>query len=93
MPDDVEFLVTHGHVPGHASLRLHNGDEPIIIAGDAVLTREHDESVFTMIPHNREQFQRDRERILGMMGRIVPGHDNEFSNASGEPPKPNQERS
>ena len=77
----MEFLVTNGHVPGHASLILHNGDRPIIIAGDAVLTRERDENVFTMIPHNRAQFQHDRERILAMMGRIVPGHDSEFSNA------------
>ena len=47
---------------------------------DALLTREHDKNVFTMIPHNREQSRRDREQILARMGRIVPGHDCEFSN-------------
>jgi len=86
LPDDLEFLVTNGHVPGHASVIVHNGDQPIIIAGDAVLTREHDANVFTMIPHNREQFQHDRAHILAMMGRIVPGHDGEFSNRSEDPP-------
>jgi hypothetical protein len=57
---------------------IHNGDEPIIIAGDALLTREHDENVFTMIPHNRVQFQHDRAQILARVGRIVPGHEGEF---------------
>jgi glyoxylase-like metal-dependent hydrolase (beta-lactamase superfamily II) len=79
VPDDLEFLVTNGHVPGHVSVIVHNGNPPTIIAGDAVLTREHDENVFTMIPHNRKQFQEDRARILGMLGRILPGHDGEFS--------------
>ena len=85
VPDDLEFLVTNGHVPGHVSVIVHNGSHPTVIAGDAVLTREHDENVFTMIPHNRQQFQRDRERILAIMGRILPGHDAEFS-ASAETP-------
>jgi glyoxylase-like metal-dependent hydrolase (beta-lactamase superfamily II) len=81
--DNLEFLVTNGHVPGHASVIIHNGDQPTIIAGDALLTREHDENVFTMIPHNREQFQHDRARILNMGGRIIPGHDLEFSSGNG----------
>ena len=76
--------MTSGHVPGHASVIVHHGDQPIIIAGDALLTREPDENVFTMIPHNREQFQHDRVRILARMGRIVPGHDSEFSNRDEE---------
>ena len=78
--------MTHGHVPGHASVIVHNDDQPIIIAGDALLTREHDENVFTMIPHNRKQFQHDRESILARLGRIVPGHDDEFSNHNGDAP-------
>jgi glyoxylase-like metal-dependent hydrolase (beta-lactamase superfamily II) len=80
LPDHLEFMVTDGHVPGHASVIVHRDDYPVIIAGDALLTREHDKNVFTMIPHNREQSRRDREQILARMGRIVPGHDCEFSN-------------
>ena len=81
VPDDLEFLVTNGHVPGHVSVIVRDTDQPTVIAGDAVLTREHDENVFTMIPHNRKQFQEDRARILATMGRILPGHDGAFSNS------------
>ena len=80
MPDDLEFVLTSGHVPGHTSVIVHNGDQPIIIAGDTVLSRDQDENVLTMIPHNREQSHLDRERILAVPGRILPGHDDEFSN-------------
>ena len=80
LPEDLELVLTSGHVPGHASVIIHDGNLPTIIAGDAVLTRTHDEKILTMIPHNREQFQRDRERILSLPGRILPGHDEEFSN-------------
>ncbi len=88
LPDDLEFLVTNGHVPGHVSVVVHNGDCPTVIAGDAVLTRERDDSVFTMIPHNRAQFQRDRARILSITGRILPGHDGDFSSGEDAPPTP-----
>jgi hypothetical protein len=50
-----------------------------VIAGDALLSRQHDEKVLTMIPHRRRQFQLDRARILAMRARILPGHDAEFS--------------
>jgi glyoxylase-like metal-dependent hydrolase (beta-lactamase superfamily II) len=83
LPDDLEFLVTSGHVPGHVSVIIHNDDQPTVIAGDALLTREHDENVLTMIPHDREQFRRGRARILAMIARIFPGHDDEFSNGDG----------
>jgi glyoxylase-like metal-dependent hydrolase (beta-lactamase superfamily II) len=88
LPDGLDFLVTHGHVPGHVSVIAHNGNQPTVIAGDAVLTREHDENVFTMIPYNREQFAHDRARILAMMGRILPGHDAEFASPSSMAPPP-----
>jgi len=55
-----------------------------VIAGDALLSRTHDEKVLTMIPHHRRQYHADRERILAMRARIVPGHDLEFSSPSSE---------
>ena len=79
LPQGLESFLTSGHVPGHVSLIVHSQGTPAIIAGDALLTREHDEQVLTMIPHNRAQFHRDREHILSLSGRIVPGHDQEFS--------------
>jgi len=78
LPEGLAVHVTSGHVPGHLSVVVSNGTEPTIIAGDALLSREHDDQVLTMIPYNRQQFQRDREAILAMRGRILPGHDQPF---------------
>ena len=88
LPEGLEALVTSGHVPGHLSIIVENADLPAIIAGDALLTRQHDDQVLTMIPHNREQSQRDRARILAMPGRILPGHDQEFSTAHPQDAEP-----
>ena len=79
LPDGLRVLLTSGHVPGHASIIIPGEEKPVVVAGDALLTREHDENVLTMIPCKREQFQRDRLRILNMNARILPGHDHEFS--------------
>jgi len=82
LPADLEGLVTQGHVPGHISVIVHGREERTVIAADTVLSREHDEDVLTMIPHNQMQFQQDRARILAMQARILPGHDLEFSTSS-----------
>jgi glyoxylase-like metal-dependent hydrolase (beta-lactamase superfamily II) len=79
LPEGLEGLVTSGHVPGHTSVIAHGANSPVVIAGDALLTRDHDAEVLTMVPYNREQFSRDRARILSLAGRIVPGHDQVFS--------------
>jgi len=79
LPSDLEGLLTSGHVPGHASIIVHGGEQRTVIAGDALLSRQHDEKVLTMIPYRRRQFQQDRARILAMRARILPGHDAEFS--------------
>jgi glyoxylase-like metal-dependent hydrolase (beta-lactamase superfamily II) len=84
LPEGLDVHVTGGHVPGHLSIVLSNGSEPTVIAGDAVLSRDHDDQILTMIPHNREQFRRDREGILAMRGRILPGHDRPFQVADND---------
>ena len=78
LPQDLEPLVTSGHVPGNLSIIVHRASEPTVIAGDALLSQGHDDKVLTMIPHSKEQFARDRARILALKGRILPGHDREF---------------
>jgi len=78
LPDGIESVVTHGHVPAHISLLVSAGPSRLVIAGDALMTRNHDEQVLTMIPFNREQALRDRTFILSLGGRIIPGHDEEF---------------
>jgi glyoxylase-like metal-dependent hydrolase (beta-lactamase superfamily II) len=78
LPAGLENLVTHGHVPGHLSLMLPEGERRTVIAGDALMTRGHDDQVLTMIPYNRRQALLDRETILSLGSRIIPGHDREF---------------
>jgi glyoxylase-like metal-dependent hydrolase (beta-lactamase superfamily II) len=78
LPDGVEPLITSGHVPGHASLLIYEGGTTSVVAGDALLSREHDDQILTMIPHRKEQYSLDRAHILSVGGHIVPGHDHEF---------------
>jgi len=78
LPEGLGVHLTSGHVPGHLSVVVSNGAEPTVIAGDALLSREQDDQILTMIPYNREQFDRDREAILAMRGRILPGHGQPF---------------
>lgn len=87
VPDCIEILITSGHVPGHASLIIRNGSETVTVAGDALVTRAHDDRVLTMIPQCRAQYLRDRERILSITGFIIPGHDQPFRN-NGKPQGP-----
>ena len=79
LPEGLEILSTQGHVPGHVSLIVPGSTQRTVIAGDALLTRDHDEQVLTMIPCNRKQFLLDRALILSLGGRIIPGHDREFT--------------
>jgi len=78
LPGGIETVVTQGHVPGHVSLIVPGNGERIVVAGDALMTRDHDEQVLTMIPYSRKQSLLDRDRILSLGGRIIPGHDAEF---------------
>ena len=66
------------------SVIVRNGAEPTVIAGDALLSRDHDDQILTMIPHNRKQFEQDREHILSMAGLILPGHDQPFSSGDSQ---------
>jgi len=78
LPDGLESVSTRGHVPGHLSIVVPTAEERTIIAGDVVLTREVDTEVLTMIPRERRQFELDRETLLSIGGRILPGHGSEF---------------
>lgn len=79
LPEGLDIHITSGHVPGHMSVIVRNGAEPTVIAGDALLSRDNDDQILTMIPYNRKQFQEDRASILNMSGVILPGHDQPFS--------------
>ena len=83
LPDGLQVLRTSGHVPGHISVIVQNADPPTVITGDALLTRDHDETILTMIAQNRERAQKDRALILSLPGLIIPGHDQPFVNVPG----------
>lgn len=86
LPEGLEARLTSGHVPGHLSILVPGSDPPTLIAADALVTRDHDERVLTMIPVNRKQFERDRAGILAFRGRIIPGHDRDFRSAGDKSP-------
>jgi glyoxylase-like metal-dependent hydrolase (beta-lactamase superfamily II) len=86
LPEGLEAHVTSGHVPGHLSVIVPNGGQPTVIAGDALLSRDHEDQILTMIPYNRDQFHRDRNGILAMRGQILPGHDQPFTAAASAAP-------
>ncbi len=90
LPDGIEPVITSGHVPGHASLLIHEGEATSVVAGDALLSRDCDDQILTMIPRNKEQYSLDRAHILSLGGHIIPGHDHEFRRSadgeSGEEP-------
>ena len=77
--DDLEILPTPGHTPDHHSLRFECEGAAIVIAGDAVMTRD--------FWRDRKGFfnSADFEQVTLTMGHladlarvIVPGHDNYF---------------
>ncbi|HEV2348504.1 MAG TPA: MBL fold metallo-hydrolase [Terriglobia bacterium] len=92
LPEGLEPLVTQGHVPGHVSLIVPTHGVRTVIAGDALLTRDHDEQVLTMIPQSRKQSLLDRDLVLASGQRIIPGHDREFllSGSSAIEPAPRE---
>jgi glyoxylase-like metal-dependent hydrolase (beta-lactamase superfamily II) len=78
LPNGLDVVFTSGHVPGHASIVVGDGGERTIIAGDTLLSREDDARILTMIPHNRTQSILDRDRLVALGGRVLPGHGEEF---------------
>ncbi|HEX5484041.1 MAG TPA: MBL fold metallo-hydrolase [Terriglobia bacterium] len=86
LPDGIAAVVTHGHVPGHVSLLTQDSDGTTVVAGDALLTRTHDDQVLTMIPRWRAEYLAGRQKILSIAGRIIPGHDRAFINVPADEP-------
>jgi N-acyl homoserine lactone hydrolase len=78
----VRVIGTPGHTPGHVSVLVEDGDERIVIAGDAVMTRnEYETGVFShwyteeqarLLEAGRQQF------FAWQPTMIYPGHDRGF---------------
>ena len=87
LPDGLAIFLTSGHVPGHVSVIVQTGPDPVVIAGDALLSLQQDDNILTMIPHHRTRYEFDRVRILSFGGQIIPGHDRTFRATAASPGK------
>ncbi len=75
----VDLFPTFGHTPGHCSLLVYTAIQSLIVAGDAVLTRDH----FERGDLGRRQWDLEKAKesfqdVLEIADLIVPGHDNLF---------------
>ncbi|MCJ7821961.1 MAG: hypothetical protein MUQ26_02585, partial [Armatimonadetes bacterium] len=77
--DAVEVIPTPGHTREHHSLALECDGLRVVIAGDAVMTREfwgHRQGYFNSVDF--EEAARTIERLEEAADIVVPGHDNYF---------------
>ena len=77
--DAIDLLPTPGHTPGHHSLRFDCDGLSIVVAGDAVMTRDFwaDRRGF-FNSADPAQAAQTIARLAGIADAIVPGHDNWF---------------
>ena len=75
----IDLYPTFGHTPGHASVLVYTATSSTVIAGDAVLTREHFErGDLGEGPWDLEKAKVSFQDIAEIADLIVPGHDNLF---------------
>jgi len=73
----VDIYPTPGHSPGHASLLVATAVQTTVVAGDAVLTRDHLEGGdLGPTLYDREKARESFTEILEIGDFVVPGHDN-----------------
>jgi len=75
----VDLYPTFGHTAGHASILVYSAVQSLIIAGDAVLTRDHFEhGDLGDTPWDIEKAKVSLQDIIEIADCVVPGHDNLF---------------
>jgi glyoxylase-like metal-dependent hydrolase (beta-lactamase superfamily II) len=78
----VTLLPTHGHTPGHQSLKLRLPGGDVVLAADACyFCRTLAERRLPVVVHDRAEMHRSLERLAQLQAsgaRIVFGHDIEF---------------
>jgi glyoxylase-like metal-dependent hydrolase (beta-lactamase superfamily II) len=77
--DAADVLATPGHTPGHNSLRFDCDGLSVVVAGDAIATRDffRERSPYYNAV-DVEQSKRTMDAIADAADLIVPGHDNYF---------------
>jgi len=77
--DSIEMIPTPGHTMEHRSLRFECSGQRVVVAGDAVMTRDffaRRQGYFNSVDF--AQAARTIEQIGRMADVVVPGHDNYF---------------
>ncbi len=78
----VVCIPTHGHTPGHQSLRVRTGAGELVLAGDACYLRRTLEAMHLPgVVHDADGMRRSLERLRRLRAagaRIFFGHDPEF---------------
>jgi glyoxylase-like metal-dependent hydrolase (beta-lactamase superfamily II) len=75
----VDLYPTFGHTPGHASVLVYTPMHSLLVAGDAVLTRDHYEhGDLGDGPWDLEKAKTSFQDVAEIADQIVPGHDNVF---------------
>jgi len=73
----VDIFPTPGHSPGHTSLMVNTPVQTTIVAGDAVLTRDHlEHGDLGPTVYDREAAGESFQELLEVADFLVPGHDN-----------------
>jgi glyoxylase-like metal-dependent hydrolase (beta-lactamase superfamily II) len=81
--DAVDILPTPGHTLSHHSLRFDCDGLSVVVAGDAVATRDfwgERRGYFNCV--DLDLSARSMDKIAGLADLVVPGHDNYFLNLS-----------
>lgn len=80
----IEVLPTPGHTPRHISLTVNGSDGHYLVLGDARAFQDESALGFDMPPYSHADYQQSRRLISHFEGILIPGHDDPFSQSSGE---------
>jgi N-acyl homoserine lactone hydrolase len=84
LPGGIVAIETPGHSPHHLSFLVETSERPVVICGDALLTREEDHLANpVMPPWSLDWYRQSRARLAALDAIIVPGHDLPFENHVG----------
>jgi glyoxylase-like metal-dependent hydrolase (beta-lactamase superfamily II) len=83
--DGLDLIPTPGHTPGHHSLRFDHEGLSVVIAGDAVMTRDfwRDRRPY-FNARDLDLARESMEKLAETAQAIVPGHGNWFLATSGQ---------
>jgi glyoxylase-like metal-dependent hydrolase (beta-lactamase superfamily II) len=76
LPDDIDLVPSPGHVPGHCSLRFDCEGLSVVVAGDAILTRDFCRDGRSSFGEPDPGELETVAMLKGLADALVPGHDN-----------------